>query len=715
MKRESKGILLIVILFIILFFANIIEAKGAIYDAYINGGTNPGKEFETISNWTGHTPFTISNDNNSNNFDEFNVSYSTNLHISGYVRLDGDLNLLNWGNLYVDDNSILIINGDFDIGDCSDVYLGKNANLYIKGNLVTHDIADNYWYVRFNQDNNSNIVVEKNLVSYWSRREWGSYQYNSNAVVRLKTSGNSDFYVFGTTTGPIYKDNGNSSQTKHVDAQSVIDDVETYELEENELSITIADIEHAITVEYDCETLNIGFNETYIVSEDEEYCFLNLDYGATLIVENGAKLTLTEENNISKGLIYNYGEIDVSKFTFNYGYVSNHGDVLFYNAGDIKGDEVNLYMTGQSQGNKSYLTLNCGSSITADTVRLSTNEPSFKMNGEISSSKLTMYNGQGYLYSGNLVFDACSYVNVDTLQIDGNINNIKIYGHIIADEVISSKTMVVSDDEENNTSGILTIGGSISNNIKYVVTKKSIMNLCYNPNKSNRELYESNTWENNSKLLIANNADNMGFCLGILLYLTNSDTGWDNEWTPEDESDINDNVIRENPYYDVRNNQNNGNALKAKSAIAAYSSYEDCMNEKNMAIFLPISLTYFKINGNKFEWKTESETNNDFFVVEYSSNGTDFTECTYQISSASTTGYTYTAEPIIDISGSLFSYFRLKQVDYDGNFSYSDIIVKSYKAEQQRQQFLRANILGQYSDKNSNIRVHNGELRYITK
>ena len=42
-----------------------------------------------------------------------------------------------------------------------------------------------------------------------------------------------------------------------------------------------------------------------------------------------------------------------------------------------------------------------------------------------------------------------------------------------------------------------------------------------------------------------------------------------------------------------------------------------------------------------------------------SNNGTDFTECTYQIPSASTTGYTYTAEPIIDISGSLFSYFRL--------------------------------------------------------
>ena len=264
------------ILLILLLIGLPLVLSAANYDSYINGGTNPGKEFETLSNWSGHTPpFT-------NNGDTYNISYSTNIHVSGYVRLDGNLNLINWGNLYVDDNSILIINGDFDIGDCSDVYLGKNANLYIKGNLITHDVADNYWYVRFNQENNSNIVVEKDLVSYWSRREWSSwnqaysYQYNANAIVRLKPSGNSDFYVFGTTSGPIYKDNGNSSQTKEVNAQSVIDDAETYELEENELSITIADIEHAITVEYDCETLNVSSGETYIVSGNEEYCFFEL-------------------------------------------------------------------------------------------------------------------------------------------------------------------------------------------------------------------------------------------------------------------------------------------------------------------------------------------------------------------------------------------------------------------------------------------------------
>ena len=409
--------------------------------------------------------------------------------------------------------------------------------------------------------------------------------------------------------------------------------------------------------------------------------FLNLDYGATLIIENGTKLTLTEDNTLSKGLIYNYGEIDVTKFTFNYGYVSNHGDVLFYNSGDIIGDEINLYMTGQSQYNKSYLTFNCGSSITADTIRLSTNEPSFKMNGEINSSKLTMHNGQGYLYSGNLIFDACSFVNTDTLQIDGNINNIKIYGHIIADVINSSKTMIVSDDDENNTSGILTIGGSVSNNIKYIVNKKSIMNLCYNPSQSLTKKSEHYT-QNGSDCYIPTDynesADDLGFCLGTLLYLTDATTGWSETWTPENECDINDNKAKSGNYWNIRSENNNQN-LKAKSAVAAYSSYNDCMDEKDMALFLPISLTYFKINGDNFEWETESETNNDYFIVEYSKNGTDWHECTKHIKSESNTGWVYYCDVPENTKYSQFSYYRLKQVDIDGKYSYSDIRSTSWK------------------------------------
>ena len=147
------------------------------------------------------------------------------------------------------------------------------------------------------------------------------------------------------------------------DAESVIDNAETYNLEEQDLQLAITNID-------DCTTLVVN-SGTYTLTEDATYCYLDLNYGTSLIIKDGVKLTLTRENILSKGSIYNYGEIDITKFTFNYGYVSNHGDVLFYNSGDIIGDEINFYMTGQSQHDKSYLTLNCGSSITANTIRLS--------------------------------------------------------------------------------------------------------------------------------------------------------------------------------------------------------------------------------------------------------------------------------------------------------------------------------------------------------
>ena len=100
-----------------------------------------------------------------------------------------------------------------------------------------------------------------------------------------------------------------------------------------------------------------------------------------------------------------------------------------------------------------------------------------------------------------------------------------------------------------------------------------------------------------------------------------------------------------------------------------------------MASFLPIELVSFEYKDGKFIWATASETNNDYFVVEYSGNGHDWVECTEHIGSLSNAGYTYSAVPIIQINKSLFSYFRLKQVDLDGKSSYSRVIAISFFIE----------------------------------
>ena len=96
---------------------------------------------------------------------------------------------------------------------------------------------------------------------------------------------------------------------------------------------------------------------------------------------------------------------------------------------------------------------------------------------------------------------------------------------------------------------------------------------------------------------------------------------------------------------------------------------------------LPITLVNFEVqlNGDVVDvsWATESEINNDFFTLERSmdarnwdplatidgaGNSTDFIEYLYR-----------DASPMIG-----YSYYRLKQTDFNGDYSYSEIEVLSY-------------------------------------
>lgn len=92
---------------------------------------------------------------------------------------------------------------------------------------------------------------------------------------------------------------------------------------------------------------------------------------------------------------------------------------------------------------------------------------------------------------------------------------------------------------------------------------------------------------------------------------------------------------------------------------------------------LPIELTAFVGNtsgaDNVLEWATASEINNDYFILEHSINAENFLEIGKiegAGNSESPMNYLFTDDnPYIGTT-----YYRLKQVDYDGNFKYSEII-----------------------------------------
>jgi hypothetical protein len=89
---------------------------------------------------------------------------------------------------------------------------------------------------------------------------------------------------------------------------------------------------------------------------------------------------------------------------------------------------------------------------------------------------------------------------------------------------------------------------------------------------------------------------------------------------------------------------------------------------------LPIELLNFsgecadtKVHLN---WQTAVEVNNDFFVVDKSVDGSAWTSITTIKGGAASKGYSYVDEqPTTPVS-----YYRLKQVDKDGAFSYSPVI-----------------------------------------
>ncbi|MEJ8755863.1 T9SS type A sorting domain-containing protein [Pontibacter sp. H259] len=92
---------------------------------------------------------------------------------------------------------------------------------------------------------------------------------------------------------------------------------------------------------------------------------------------------------------------------------------------------------------------------------------------------------------------------------------------------------------------------------------------------------------------------------------------------------------------------------------------------------LPVELVYFTAvtgtNGTVLQWKTASEQDNDRFEIERSQDGKVFTKIGTVAGNGTTNKsilYSYTdTKPLADIS-----YYRLKQIDFDGTFKHSKII-----------------------------------------
>jgi hypothetical protein len=178
-----------------------------------------------------------------------------------------------------------------------------------------------------------------------------------------------------------------------------------------------------------------------------------------------------------------------------------------------------------------------------------------------------------------------------------------------------------------------------------------------------------------------------------LLYVNTDDADNDGlpNWLEDDDADNVPNFLDpDNAFYqdtdgdgtvDLYDTDNNGTVASTPDTDAdGEYDFRDTDNQ----ISLPVELIGFNAvaegERSKLIWATESELNNDYFLIERAGEDREF-KVIAQVDGAGNSNrrldyFTYDENPL---EGN--NYYRLKQVDYNGEYSYSQIEVLQYKSE----------------------------------
>ena len=114
--------------------------------------------------------------------------------------------------------------------------------------------------------------------------------------------------------------------------------------------------------------------------------------------------------------------------------------------------------------------------------------------------------------------------------------------------------------------------------------------------------------------------------------------------------------------------------------------FDDIVATSNPSAFLPVELTTFDIKANvrdiMLNWETAMEINNSHFDIEKSIDGKQF-EKIGVVEGHGSTLEQQTYRFIDENPNNGLNYYRLKQVDFDGTFEYSKIVVTEFKKAKQ--------------------------------
>lgn len=139
----------------------------------------------------------------------------------------------------------------------------------------------------------------------------------------------------------------------------------------------------------------------------------------------------------------------------------------------------------------------------------------------------------------------------------------------------------------------------------------------------------------------------------------------------------------------ISNNKDLQNAYKKLQNILIEQGIKKTdISDKSSTIssLLPIELTYFSASENgdvvDFAWETSSEYNNDFYTIEYSRDGSSWSALLEEDGAGTTSDVSSYSASASAQQFSGLTYFRLKQTDFNGEYSYSDVTTVAFAEEQ---------------------------------
>ena len=347
-------------------------------------------------------------------------------------------------------------------------------------------------------------------------------------------------------------------------------------------------------------------------------------------------------------------------------------------------ENAELHSRNLTIGNNSDLTLS-GKAFVAQTATINDNA-TVASNAEINTQNLTVGNNgdltlsgkadvaQTTTINGSTIVNSGAEINTDYLTV-GNNGDLTISGRILTKEATTiNGSATVNSDAILYTKSDLTIGeyGELAlNQGSYTIIEG--------------DLYQDGDTPISLGILFPHQGDIQAN--NATLVVAGDYTIWEGWASGADQnSDFPDPSQNEDFFVFGRNNLDIIN--KINSSPGSREDF-DIKHPNGLAGYiidvLPIELVYFTADeiggGVRFAWETASELNNDYFTIEYSIDAVEFTELTTIEGAGTTTEpkyYRYT-----DFSSNCgIVYYRLKQTDFDGKYSYSKIVSVTFAENQ---------------------------------